>query len=194
MQAIDQGTRETGRRRYQAIPRTLIFLTSRNSQTAEQEVLLLKGAPNKRLWANRYNGLGGHVEVDEDIYNEDGGEQKKNKDGRDVRIAGKAFTQTTAMEMSKAIFSDLRQNSGATIISSAGGTEAAFEGEKWKNGLFTHCVLEGLSNFKADNNHDKKITLSELQKFVAEEVNNLSGGKQTPTYRMENTVLDYQLW
>lgn len=133
-------------------------------------------------------------EVDEDIYNEDGGEQKKNKDGRDVRIAGKAFTQTTAMEMSKAIFSDLRQNSGATIISSAGGTEAAFEGEKWKNGLFTHCVLEGLSNFKADNNHDKKITLSELQKFVAEEVNNLSGGKQTPTYRMENTVLDYQLW
>ena len=69
MQAIDQGTRETNRRRYQAIPRTLIFLTSRNSQTDEQEVLLLKGAPNKRLWANRYNGLGGHVEVDEDIYN-----------------------------------------------------------------------------------------------------------------------------
>jgi len=69
MQAIDQGTRETGRRRYQTIPRTLIFLTSRNSQTDGQEVLLLKGAPNKRLWANRYNGLGGHVEADEDIYN-----------------------------------------------------------------------------------------------------------------------------
>lgn len=68
MQAIDQGTRETGRRRFQAIPRTLIFLTSHNTQTEEQEVLLLKGAPNKRLWANRYNGLGGHIEADEDIY------------------------------------------------------------------------------------------------------------------------------
>jgi 8-oxo-dGTP diphosphatase len=32
------------------------------------EVLLLKGAPTKRLWANRYNGLGGHVEAGEDVY------------------------------------------------------------------------------------------------------------------------------
>lgn len=68
MQASEQGTRETGKRRYQAIPRSLIFLTSTNPQTSAQEVLLLKGAPNKRLWANRYNGLGGHIEADEDIY------------------------------------------------------------------------------------------------------------------------------
>lgn len=133
-------------------------------------------------------------EVDEDIFTEDDQEGKKDKDGRDIRVAGKVFSQTTAMEMAKTIFSDLRQNSGATIISSAGGTEAAYEGEKWNNGLFTHCLLEGMSNNKADFNKDKKITLSELQKFVAEEVNNLSGGKQTPTYRMENAMLDYELW
>ena len=30
-------------------------------------MLLLKGAPHKRLWANLYNGLGGHVEADEDV-------------------------------------------------------------------------------------------------------------------------------
>ena len=133
-------------------------------------------------------------EVDEDIFNEGEGDDKKGKDGREIRLAGKTFAQSTAMEMAKTVFSDLRQNSGATIISSAGGTEAAFEGEKWNNGLFTHCLLEGMSNYKADLNKDKKISLSELQKFVAEEVNNLSGGKQTPTYRLENTVLDYQLW
>jgi hypothetical protein len=104
------------------------------------------------------------------------------------------FAQSTALEMSKTVFSDLRQNSGATIISSAGGTEAAFEGEKWNNGLFTHCLLNGMQNYKADFNGDKKITLSELQKFVGEEVNRLSEGKQSPTYRMENTVLDYELW
>ncbi|MFN8489624.1 MAG: NUDIX domain-containing protein [Caldilineaceae bacterium] len=68
MQATDQGTREPNKRRYQAIPRTLIFLTSTNPQTGVQEVLLLKGAPTKRLWANKYNGLGGHIEADEDIY------------------------------------------------------------------------------------------------------------------------------
>lgn len=43
------------------IPRTLIFLTR------DEHVLLLKGAPHKRLWANRYNGLGGHIESGEDV-------------------------------------------------------------------------------------------------------------------------------
>jgi 8-oxo-dGTP diphosphatase len=58
MPASDQGTDNS---RYELIPRTLIFIT-RGSQ-----VLLLKGAPEKRLWANRYNGVGGHVEQGEDI-------------------------------------------------------------------------------------------------------------------------------
>ncbi|MBP7809413.1 MAG: caspase family protein [Bacteroidia bacterium] len=132
-------------------------------------------------------------EVDEDIYEMDG-DDKPQKDKRDIRISGTTFVQSTALEMSKSIFSDLRQNSGATIISSAGGTEAAFEGEKWNNGLFTHCLIDGMTKGKADANKDQKIMLSELQKFVAEEVNQLSNGKQTPTYRVENTVLDYELW
>ncbi|MCC6168859.1 MAG: NUDIX domain-containing protein [Caldilineaceae bacterium] len=67
MQANEQGVREPGRRRHQAIPRTLIFVTSTHPDTGSQEVLLIKGAPTKRLWANRYNGLGGHVEAHEDV-------------------------------------------------------------------------------------------------------------------------------
>ncbi len=46
--------------RYKVIPRTLIFITCGDS------VLLLKGRPNKRLWANLYNGIGGHIERGED--------------------------------------------------------------------------------------------------------------------------------
>ncbi len=49
------------RDRYSLIPRTLIFLT------CGERILLLKGAPNKRLWANRYNGIGGHIEAGEDV-------------------------------------------------------------------------------------------------------------------------------
>ena len=30
-------------------------------------MLLIRGAPTKRLWANLYNGIGGHVESGEDI-------------------------------------------------------------------------------------------------------------------------------
>jgi 8-oxo-dGTP diphosphatase len=58
MPKSDQGVT---RDRYAVIPRTAIFLRRGDS------FLLLKGTPNKRLWANRYNGLGGHVERGEDV-------------------------------------------------------------------------------------------------------------------------------
>ena len=48
--------------RYQAVPRTLCFVTHGDS------VLLLRGAPDRRLWPNLYNGLGGHIERDEDVF------------------------------------------------------------------------------------------------------------------------------
>lgn len=41
--------------------RTLCFVTDSG------DVLMLKGAPNKRLYANLYNGVGGHVEAGEDV-------------------------------------------------------------------------------------------------------------------------------
>lgn len=59
MQPEDQRNPE---QRYTVVPRTLIFLT-RDSQ-----ILLLKGAPTKRLWAGKYNGIGGHVEPGETPY------------------------------------------------------------------------------------------------------------------------------
>lgn len=49
------------RERYQVILRTLSFIHHGD------DVLLLRGAPGKRLWPNRYNGVGGHVERGEDI-------------------------------------------------------------------------------------------------------------------------------
>ncbi|MGB3715626.1 MAG: NUDIX domain-containing protein [Candidatus Promineifilaceae bacterium] len=47
--------------RYRTIPRVLVFL--RNGS----DVLLIKGAPQKHIWANQYNGIGGHIERDEDV-------------------------------------------------------------------------------------------------------------------------------
>lgn len=58
MPQSDQGVTKD---RYTVIPRTAIFLRRGDSY------LLLKGAPTKRLWANKYNGLGGHVEKGEDV-------------------------------------------------------------------------------------------------------------------------------
>jgi 8-oxo-dGTP diphosphatase len=47
--------------RYMLIPRVLIFIRRGDS------VLLIKGAPAKRLWENKYNGVGGHLEPGEDF-------------------------------------------------------------------------------------------------------------------------------
>jgi 8-oxo-dGTP diphosphatase len=58
MPRSDQGV---SNERYRVIPRVLVFLTRGD------QILLLKGAPTKRIWANRYNGIGGHVERGEDV-------------------------------------------------------------------------------------------------------------------------------
>ena len=58
MPPADQGVQPN---RLQLIPRVLVFITY------GREVLLLKGAPTKRIWAGKYNGVGGHVERGEDV-------------------------------------------------------------------------------------------------------------------------------
>ena len=102
-----------------------------------------------------------------------------------------AYNTSTLM---KELFTDLRRGTGATVISSAGGVEFAMESDKWKNGLFTYCLINGLKSDIADANEDGKIQLSELQNYVIKSVSLLSKGKQVPTSRMENLVTDYRLW
>jgi len=46
---------------YSAVPRVLVFLTHGD------DILLLRGAPGKRIWPDRLNGVGGHVEPGEDV-------------------------------------------------------------------------------------------------------------------------------
>src|SRR3989304_4988722 len=58
MPPTDQGLQSD---RYQLIPRVLCFVTH------GREVLLIKGAAAKRVWPNKYSGVGGHVERGEDF-------------------------------------------------------------------------------------------------------------------------------
>ncbi len=46
--------------RWLTLPRTLCFILNGD------DVLLMKRAPHKRIFPNRYNGVGGHIERDED--------------------------------------------------------------------------------------------------------------------------------
>lgn len=48
--------------RWEVSPRTLIFVSNGG------DVLLMKRGPHKRIFPNKYNGVGGHVERGEDVY------------------------------------------------------------------------------------------------------------------------------
>lgn len=94
----------------------------------------------------------------------------------------------------KSQFADLRESTGAIVISSAGGAEFAWESDKWKNGVFTFFLKQGLYTKEADLNGDGSIYASELQKYLSEKVHEATDGKQRPTTRIENLNYDMLLY
>lgn len=104
------------------------------------------------------------------------------------------FGLSNTFEMMQVLFADVKNETGAVIISSSGGVEFSMESNEWKNGLFTYCLLSASSDFKADLNYDKKMSVSELRKYTYEKVIQLSNGKQKPTTRSDNLILDFVIW
>jgi 8-oxo-dGTP diphosphatase len=81
MGAAEQGA---GGGRWEVSPRTLIFVTNGDA------VLLMKRGPNRRIFPNKYNGLGGHVERGEDVYSAAAreAEEESGLKVRDLRLRG----------------------------------------------------------------------------------------------------------
>ena len=76
---------QTTRGRYSVTPRTLIFVTHGD------DVLLVRGAAHKGWWAGRLNGVGGHIERDEDVMSSawrELGEETGLTDVADFHLAG----------------------------------------------------------------------------------------------------------
>lgn len=138
-------------------------------------------------------------EVDKDEIEKDTEPQEEDGDIK-FRSVATGYKEENAVglensrEMVENLFSDIRQGSGATVISSAGGAEFAMESDAWKNGLFTYCMLEGIETGKADFNRDKKIDVDELRRYVYENVKELSNGRQRPTTRIENIQMNYPIY
>ncbi|WP_258542678.1 caspase family protein [Parvicella tangerina] len=114
------------------------------------------------------------------------------------RAVGHKVTQRKGMqnvsELTKSMFNDLRVGTGATIISAAGGMEFAMERGDLKNGLFTYCFIDGIRSGAADLNKDGEIWLKEMQEYLQDKVSELSQGKQQPTSRIVNNIIDYRIW
>jgi len=139
----------------------------------------------------------GELDTDELALGDAAGDEE-NEEGVVARGAGAGLRSGMGSQNSftimKELFTDLRRGTGSTVVSSAGGAEFAMESAAWKNGLFTYCLLNGISSMDADLDKNGKIKLSELRSYVREEVTRLSRGRQQPTSRTENITMDFVVW
>lgn len=105
-----------------------------------------------------------------------------------------AFGFGNSIDLMNNLFADVSNGTGATVIASSGGAEFAMESDEWQNGLFTYCLLQGMSGLKADKDYNRQITLSELRSYVYNKVQTMSNGLQRPTSREDNISLDFRVW
>lgn len=139
-------------------------------------------------------------ELDKDEVEEGNGTDSENGDikfrnaGLSVKNKENPLGLKSTNELMRSLFTDLRRGTGATVISSSGGAELSIEANQYENGLFTYCLLSGLTSGMADLNEDGEIFVSEIQLFVQTEVKRLSNGLQSPTSRLQNNELDYRIW
>ena len=145
----------------------LLFLDTCHSGEVDKDDLEETTAPQTEGGDLQFRSAGIHVRYRDD--SDDDGE------------GDEAFGLKSINELMKTVFADLRKGTGATVISSSGGAELSIESELYNNGLFTYCLINGLTNRLADLNKDKEIDLSELQRYIRDEVTKLSAGKQTPS-------------
>jgi tetratricopeptide (TPR) repeat protein/uncharacterized caspase-like protein len=68
---------------------------------------------------------------------------------------------------------------GVGFISAARQTERSYEKDDFNHGVFTYCLVEGLSG-TADANEDGKVTFDEIVNYLDERVPQMTGNKQHP--------------
>lgn len=129
----------------------------------------------------------------------------------DGEVTFRSFTNKTvqkrrigldnSFELMKNTYVDLRRNSGAVIIAAAGGAEYAIEGDRFQNGVFTHCLRKALAvekdldrTLRSDRNGDHIITISEIQQYLTVEVPKLTQNRQQPLNRVDYLYNDFEIF
>ncbi|HYN85162.1 MAG TPA: caspase family protein [Pyrinomonadaceae bacterium] len=83
-----------------------------------------------------------------------------------------------AHDITKLINDLASAETGAIVFASSTGRQPSVEDARWENGAFTEALLEGIGGGAAVR--DSYITVSSLNKFIVERVNELTRGRQKP--------------
>ena len=104
------------------------------------------------------------------------------------------YSEDAAFGLVQDIFNNFSESSGSVVISAAAGTGFALESDRWNNGIFTFALLKGLKHRYADLNDDGEIRISELSRYVSQEVYERTNGAQKPSERQENLLNNFRIW
>lgn len=110
-----------------------------------------------------------------------------NKGGKTENTNAENLLSEKSFEIMKNTFQELDRGTGTFVISASGAKEFAVE--NGGNGIFTLSVINAMADWHWDNKG--QMTISQLQKEVYERVFKLSGGRQKPMSRAENTEWDW---
>lgn len=104
--------------------------------------------------------------------------------GEQTRGVGADITQVVN-ELSSA-------ENGVVMFASSTGRQLSIESDRWQNGAFTKALIEGLSG-KADFVPDGKLTIAELDLWLADRVKELTENRQAPVVRKPDTIPDFPI-
>ena len=87
--------------------------------------------------------------------------------------------KTKQIKIDKSYSLKQARNGGIAVMMSSTGDETSIESEQIQQGVFTFCLLDGLTG-NADINKDNVVTITELFEYTKEAVSFLTKGKQNP--------------
>jgi len=129
-------------------------------------------------------------------YSENNMLHTEGKRGLDIvnLIDSSSYNDEESYFLMNELFSDFTDPGSLIVISAARGSQYALEGSTFGNGLFTSCLISGLTDLRADLDNDKRISVSELKKYLYYMVPLISNKHQTPVFRKGNIDNDWFIW
>ena len=95
----------------------------------------------------------------------------------------------TVSNLAADVFTSFNSDAGATVISSAAGSEVAVESDSWQNGLFTHLLKEGLGEHRDEATQNNVVTIESLVKYATARAAEISDNKQNPQIKPVNSTV-----
>ncbi len=108
---------------------------------------------------------------------------------------GTAATALTrgAVDVNSVVNDLAAAENGVVTFAASTGRELAQESADWGNGAFTKALIEGIGDGKAATLGNGRITLSELDAYVADRVKALTSGTQHPVMTRPATVTNFPI-